>query len=68
MGDDVADELRYDPSGKPTLCTICGRPLGYSIDDQPYWPTGPICGECYESNEMDNELAWTEEEQGDGFS
>ena len=49
----------------PEHCTICGRPLGYSIDDKPYWPTGPMCGECYQSRQMDDELAWTDQQQSD---
>lgn len=49
----------------PTDCAICGRPLGYSIDDQPDWPTGPMCGECYQSRQMDDEIAWTQEESTD---
>ncbi len=41
---------------EPIACVICGRPLGYSTDDQPDWPTGPMCGDCYQSREMDNEI------------
>ncbi|HWH24643.1 MAG TPA: hypothetical protein VNW68_07105 [Candidatus Limnocylindria bacterium] len=37
-------------------CTICGRSLGDNIDDQPDWPTGPLCGECYQANQIDDEL------------
>ena len=46
---------------EPTYCAICSRPLGFSSDDQPYWPTGPMCGECYQSRQMDDEIAWTEQ-------
>ena len=46
-------------------CAICGRPLGYSIDDQPNWPTGPMCGECYQSRQLDDEIAWTEQSGDD---
>jgi hypothetical protein len=46
-------------------CTLCGRPLGYSSDDQPDWPTGPMCGDCYQAREMDNEIWWSEQEQED---
>jgi hypothetical protein len=42
------------------LCTLCSRPLGYSSDDQPDWPTGPMCGDCYQAREMDNEI-WASE-------
>jgi hypothetical protein len=45
---------------EPLTCVICGRPLGYSSDDQPEWPTGPMCGDCYQSREMDNEI-WAAE-------
>ena len=45
-----------------SACTLCGRPLGYSTDDQPYWPTGPICGDCYQARQMDDELAWSDGE------
>ena len=41
-------------------CAICGRPLGYSTDDQPDWPTGPMCGECYQSRQMDDEIEWSQ--------
>jgi hypothetical protein len=44
-----------------TDCAICGRPLGYSLDDQPNWPTGPMCGECYQSRQLDDEIASTAE-------
>ena len=43
------------------LCSLCSRPLGDSSDDQPDWPTGPMCGDCYQAREMDNELWWAEE-------
>jgi hypothetical protein len=41
-------------------CSLCGRPLGMSSDDQPFWPTGPMCGDCYQSRQMDDEVAWSE--------
>jgi len=44
-------------------CSLCGRPLGYSTDDQPFWPTGPMCGDCYQARQMDDELAWSQEDQ-----
>lgn len=46
--------------GSELACTICGRPLGYNPDDQPYWPTRPMCGDCYQSREMDNDI-WAAE-------
>lgn len=45
----------------PEYCTICGRPLGYSTDDQPYWPTGPMCGDCYQARQADDEVFWSAE-------
>jgi hypothetical protein len=35
---------------------ICGQPLTGLPDDQPDWPTGPMCGNCYQAREMDNDL------------
>ncbi|HYI22556.1 MAG TPA: hypothetical protein VEX62_07965 [Candidatus Limnocylindrales bacterium] len=47
--------------GQPALtCVICGSELVGEPDDQPDWPTGPMCGNCYQSREMDNELWWSE--------
>lgn len=42
------------------LCTLCGSPLGYNIDDRPDWPTGPMCGDCYQARETDNDM-WAAE-------
>lgn len=53
MVDEILEERH------PT-CSICGRPLGYSTDDQPHWPTGPMCGDCYQSRELDNDI-WAAE-------
>ena len=44
-------------------CILCGRALGRSADDQPDWPTGPMCGDCYQARELDNELWWSEDER-----
>lgn len=44
-------------------CVLCGRPLGYSSDDQPDWPTGPMCGDCYQARETDNDI-WAAEQLG----
>jgi hypothetical protein len=35
--------------------------MGESIDDRPDWPTGPMCGECYQSRQLDDEMGWDEE-------
>ena len=53
----MVDEVLEEPE---LTCTICGRPLGYNPDDQPDWPTGPMCGDCYQSREMDNDI-WAAE-------
>ena len=42
------------------ICSICGQPLGYNPEDQPDWPTGPMCGDCYQSRELDNDI-WAAE-------
>ena len=65
MDDELVDML-VDPAtlgevsgqllGEPLRCAWCGRPLGYSSDDQPAWPGGPKCGECYQAQQADDEL------------
>jgi hypothetical protein len=55
ISDEVLDEQ--------VACTLCGRPLGYSADDQPFWPTGPMCGDCYQSQQMDDEIVWSDLDQ-----
>ena len=52
--DEMTDEV--------ALCTLCGRALGDSSDDQPFWPTGPMCGDCYQARQMDDEIWWSESE------
>ncbi len=42
--------------GEPVRCMLCSRPLGYSSDDQPNWPTGPMCGDCYQAQQFDDEI------------
>ena len=70
MDGDLPDEL-LDPAvlggfsehlldEETVTCTLCGRPLGFSTDDQPFWPTGPMCGDCYQAQQMDDEIAWSE--------
>jgi hypothetical protein len=54
----VVEEILEEPY---LVCIICGAPLGYSSDDQPDWPTGPMCGECYQARELDNDLAALDE-------
>ena len=52
----MLDDAPYDQ----LQCTLCSRPLGYSTDDQPFWPTGPMCGDCYQARETDNDI-WASE-------
>lgn len=56
----MVDELLEEPE---LYCTICGRPLGQFPEDQPDWPTGPMCGDCYQAREMDNEIWWSEADE-----
>jgi hypothetical protein len=58
----VVDEVLEEPE---LSCTICGRLLGYSSDDQPDWPTGPICGDCYQARELDHDIWAAEAELGE---
>jgi hypothetical protein len=55
LGDQLVDE--------PLACSNCGRPLGFSTDDQPFWPTGPMCGDCYQARQMDDEIAWSHDDE-----
>lgn len=57
----MVDEILEEPN---LTCTLCARPLGYNTDDQPYWPTGPMCGDCYQAREMDNDI-WAAESLDD---
>ena len=59
----MLEDVPYDQ----LLCTLCGRPLGTSTDDQPYWPTGPMCTDCYQSRELDNDV-WAMELNADDES
>ena len=52
--------LLDEPTGEDLTCGLCGRPLGELPDDQPDWPTGPMCGECYQARQMDDEIWWSE--------
>jgi hypothetical protein len=57
-----SDYARSDHSDSPA-CTVCGGPLGVFLEDQPDWPTGPLCGNCYQSQQLDDEIAWQLEDQ-----
>lgn len=55
------DDLALDEmEDEPVLCTLCARPLGIFPEDQPQWPTGPMCGDCYQARQMDDEIWWSE--------
>ncbi|HEY7600538.1 MAG TPA: hypothetical protein VH741_11480 [Candidatus Limnocylindrales bacterium] len=56
--DRMLDGLAYGDASRQAACTICGRPLGESYDDRPDWPSGPMCGDCYQSRQMDDETFW----------
>ena len=45
-------------------CTLCGRALGELPEDQPDWPGGPICGDCYQARQAEEELWAAEMEEG----
>jgi hypothetical protein len=51
-----------EPTGEDITCDLCGRRLGELPDDQPDWPTGPMCGDCYQARQMDDEIWWSAEE------
>jgi hypothetical protein len=53
-----------EPTGEDITCALCGRPLGDLPDDQPDWPTGPMCGECYQARQMDDEIWWSADDGG----
>ena len=55
----VAVDQTYEPA---VSCVICGSQLIGEPDDQPDWPTGPMCGNCYQAREMDNEIWWSAED------
>jgi hypothetical protein len=43
-------------AGQPLPCSLCGRPLGQLPDDQPNWPSGPLCGDCYQAQQAEDEM------------
>ncbi|MEP7378033.1 MAG: hypothetical protein ABI725_00565 [Chloroflexota bacterium] len=45
---------------QPLFCLICGRELVGEPDDQPDWPGGSMCGDCYQARETDNDI-WASE-------
>lgn len=57
--------LDQGPEVPALECTLCGRPLGGNTDDQPDWPTGPMCGDCYQARELDNDIWMSELDQAE---
>jgi hypothetical protein len=55
--------MNHVPSLSPgeLICSVCGQRLLGDPEDQPYPPLGPLCGECYRGQQMDDELDWTSE-------
>ena len=49
------------PSGGAIRCLVCGQALLGDPEDQPHPPLGPMCGECYRAQQMDDELEWSGE-------
>lgn len=45
----------------PLACSLCNRPLGQLPDDQLDWPTGPLCGDCYQAQQAEDEV-WARED------
>lgn len=64
MADEIP-EARVVPEVLEAWCSICGRPLGIFPEDQPDWPGGPICGDCYQARQMDDEIWWSESADDD---
>lgn len=49
--------------GPQPVCSVCGVMLTGDLDDDPWHPTGPVCGECVRSR-ADDELMWAIEATG----
>ncbi|MET0771675.1 MAG: hypothetical protein ABWZ82_01215 [Candidatus Limnocylindrales bacterium] len=45
------------PPERPPVCSVCGIALTGDPDDDPWHPTGPVCGDCVRSR-ADDELMW----------
>jgi hypothetical protein len=48
-----------DGRPNPVICLVCRQPLLGDPEDQPFPPLGPLCGECYRGQQMDDELDWS---------
>lgn len=52
--------LKLTTTGAGVLrCQVCGQPLLGDPEDQPDPPLGPLCGECYRGQQMDDEVEWS---------
>jgi NMD protein affecting ribosome stability and mRNA decay len=45
-----------DAPDPPARCVICGQELDGDPEDQPFPALGPMCGECYRSQQTDDEI------------
>ena len=45
------------PDERPARCSVCGAQLTGDADDDPWHPTGPVCGDCARAR-ADDELMW----------
>jgi len=60
---DAFDPDALPAAGRQPICTVCGRRLGIFAEDQPDWPNGPLCGDCYQAQQADDETFWDELEE-----
>ena len=45
------------PTDGQPVCSVCGAALTGDPDDDPWHPTGPVCGDCVRAR-ADDELLW----------
>jgi len=45
------------PDERPPRCSVCGAELTGDADDDPWHPTGGVCGYCARAR-ADDELMW----------
>ena len=41
-------------------CAVCHQALSGDPEDHPNPPLGPLCGECYRAQQMDDEVMFSE--------
>ncbi len=44
------------PAEQQSVCSVCGAMLTGDPDDDPWHPTGPMCGDCYRARAFDDQL------------